>query len=141
MSKRAWESIAAEWHASLLSAGHATASVVSQLGSRDRYPAEPRWDREIELSVIQGDPLSVEDAVKVTFHRKARPVDCIRDLSVDHLREAGHEVRDTATPRSPRHASISAPADLSPDEMKTWWADPSRVTLDEIAGQTDNRKG
>lgn len=114
---------------------------VTQLCNKDgSYRDMPRFEREIEVSVVRGC-VPVEQATRASFARLPYAHDTVRYLSVGTLVEHTYVAVDTAHPGNAAHASIFAPLHLSEDEMITWWRRPDRVTLEKIAAKYDETEG
>lgn len=112
-------------------------SRVTQIGSKNAFHDEPRWHKESELSVIDG-ALSIEDAVRRQFDRPPQKNDRVRYLSVELMLSHEYQVFASPLPSNDLHCSISAPIKgTSTEEHQSWWRSPVRVTLTEIARDTE----
>lgn len=114
---------------------------VTQLCNKDgSYRDVPRFEREIEVSVVRGC-LQVEQAARACFGRPSAAKDAVRYLLVGTLVEHAYAVVDTSHPDNAFHSSIFAPLHLPEVEMITWWRRPDRVTLEKIAAKYDETEG
>jgi hypothetical protein len=105
---------------------------MTQIGGRT-FKEEPRWHREISLSVLVGRH-SANDAVQVSFRRPAVPKDQVRFFKIAELVVAEYLPHPMPLPEIPDHACIRAP--ILEDQLErhqAWWARPERVKLQELA--------
>lgn len=104
------------------------------------FRPEPRWDRELALSMTMRKRSAAEMGMlvrRMTPPELKRKNDLVRWFVAGDLLDAGYRVVHTPRVRNPEHVSIAAglPDHLHRDESahRAWWSSPERGKLDDLA--------
>jgi hypothetical protein len=105
---------------------------LTQYGT-DYFREVPRFEKpEVDVSVFLGK-LSLRETVYAMLGRPPAEHHRHRQFQVTKLVTATYRCLDTASPASPKHASILGSCDGDLDVHKEWWSNPGRKTLESIA--------
>jgi hypothetical protein len=112
--------------------GFASRRWVTQVGGPN-FNDEPRWHREISLSVMAGRHRPAV-AVPMCFRRPVRATDRVRFFRIRELAAAEYLPYPAPSHNNPDHALIRAPiADDKTELHQAWWTHEDRVRLTTLA--------